>query len=70
MENKELEAVTFNNIDYAILDEIDNYYNFIDPDTLDSLDAAEDATKEYNNKQIKDMAYNEGGLKPKSYGLF
>ena len=25
---------------------------------------------EYNNKQIKDMAYNEGGLKPKSYGLF
>ena len=26
MENKELEAVTFNNIDYAILDEI---YNFI-----------------------------------------
>lgn len=25
MENKELEAVTFNNIDYAILDEIDNF---------------------------------------------
>ena len=30
-----------------------NYYNFIDPDTLDSLDAAEDATKEYNNKQME-----------------
>ena len=25
MENKELEAVTFNDIDYAILDEIDNF---------------------------------------------
>ena len=25
MENKELEAVTFNDIDYAILDEIDDY---------------------------------------------
>lgn len=25
MENKELEAVTFNNIDYAILDEIENF---------------------------------------------
>ena len=25
MENKELEAVTFNNIDYAILDEIGNF---------------------------------------------
>lgn len=25
MENKELEAVTFNNIDYVILDEIDNF---------------------------------------------
>lgn len=25
MENKELEAVTVNNIDYAILDEIDNF---------------------------------------------
>ena len=25
MDNKELEAVTFNNIDYAILDEIDNF---------------------------------------------
>ena len=25
MENKKLEAVTFNNIDYAILDEIDNF---------------------------------------------
>lgn len=32
---------------------VDNYYNFIDPDTLDSLDAAEDATKEYNNKQME-----------------
>ena len=27
--------------------------NFIDPDTLDSLDAAEDATREYNNKQME-----------------
>ena len=25
MENKELEAITFNDIDYAILDEIDNF---------------------------------------------
>lgn len=25
MENKELEAVTFNDIDYAVLDEIDNF---------------------------------------------
>ena len=25
MENKKLEAVTFNDIDYAILDEIDNF---------------------------------------------
>lgn len=25
MENKELEAVTFNDVDYAILDEIDNF---------------------------------------------
>ena len=32
---------------------VDNYYNFIDPDTLDSLDAAEDATREYNNKQME-----------------
>ena len=32
---------------------VDNYYNYIDPDTLDSLDAAEEATKEYNNKQME-----------------
>ena len=32
---------------------VDNYYNFRDPDTLDSLDAAEDATREYNNKQME-----------------
>ena len=32
---------------------VDNYYNFIDPDTLDSLDAGEDATREYNNKQME-----------------
>ena len=32
---------------------VDNYYNFIDPDTLDSLDAAETATQEYNNKQME-----------------
>lgn len=32
---------------------VNNYYNFIDPDTLDSLDAAEAATAEYNNKQME-----------------
>ena len=32
---------------------VESYYNFIDPDTLDSLDAAEIATKEYNNKQMQ-----------------
>lgn len=29
------------------------YYDYIDPDTLDSLDAAEEATLEYNNKQME-----------------
>ena len=31
----------------------DYYYNYIDPDALDSLDAAETATAEYNNKQME-----------------
>ena len=31
---------------------VNYYYDFIDPDTLDSLDAAETVTAEYNNKQI------------------
>ena len=32
---------------------VNYYYDFIDPDTLDSLDAAETATQEYNNKQME-----------------
>lgn len=30
-----------------------SYYNYIDPETLDCLDVAEQATKEYNNKQME-----------------
>ena len=32
---------------------INAYYNYIDPDTLDSLDNAEQATKDYNSKQME-----------------
>lgn len=32
---------------------VNYYYDFIDPDTLDSLDAAETVTAEYNNKQME-----------------
>lgn len=45
---------------------VNSYYNYIDPDTLDALDNAEQATKDYNNKQMeifndhKIYVYNEG----------
>lgn len=32
---------------------VNSYYNYIDPDTLDSLDNAEQATKDYNAKQME-----------------
>ena len=32
---------------------VNSYYNYIDPDTLDALDNAEQATKDYNNKQME-----------------
>lgn len=32
---------------------INAYYNYIDPETLDCIDNAEQATKDYNNKQME-----------------
>lgn len=32
---------------------VDHYYDYIDPDVLDSLDAAETMTQEYNNQQME-----------------
>lgn len=32
---------------------INSYYNYISPDILDCIDAAEQATKDYNNKQME-----------------
>lgn len=32
---------------------VNAYYNYIDPDTLDSLDNAEQATKDYNSRQME-----------------
>lgn len=32
---------------------VNSYYNYINPDTLDSLDNAEQATRDYNSKQME-----------------
>ncbi len=48
MENKELEAVTFNDIDYAILDEIDNFIYTVNVNNANDIKIFKTKIEEYN----------------------
>lgn len=47
---------------------VEAYYNYIDPETLDCIDNAEQATKEYNNKQME--IFNNHKLYVNAHGSY
>lgn len=58
MENKELEAVTFNNIDYAILDEIDNFIYTVNVNTANDIKIFKTKIEE-DNEILEELSEEE-----------
>ena len=56
MENKELEAVTFNNIDYAILDEIDNFIYTVNVNNANDIKIFKTKIEEDNEEEEHSVA--------------
>lgn len=58
MENKELEAVTFNNIDYAILDEIDNFIYTVNVNNANDIKILKTKIEE-DNEILEELSEEE-----------
>ena len=58
MENKELEAVTFNNLDYAILDEIDNFIYTVNVNNANDIKIFKTKIEE-DNEILEDLSEEE-----------
>lgn len=58
MENKELEAVTFNDIDYAILDEIDNFIYTVNVNNANDIKIFKTKIEE-NNEILEELSEEE-----------
>lgn len=58
MENKELEAVTFNDIDYAILDEIDNFIYTVNVNNANDIKIFKTKIEE-DNEMLEELSEEE-----------
>ena len=58
MENKELEAVTFNDIDYAILDEIDNFIYTVNVNNANDIKIFKTKIEE-DNEKLEELSEEE-----------
>lgn len=58
MENKELEAVTFNDIDYAILDEIDNFIYTVNVNNANNIKIFKTKIEE-DNEILEELSEEE-----------
>ena len=58
MENKELEAVTFNDIDYAILDEIDNFIYTVNVNNANDIKIFQTKIEE-DNEILEELSEEE-----------
>lgn len=61
MENKELEAVTFNNIDYAILDEIDNFIYTVNVNNANDIKIFKTKIEE-DNEILEELSEEEQSI--------
>ena len=64
MENKELEAVTFNDIDYAILDEIDNFIYTVNVNNANDIKIFKTKIEE-DNEILEELSEEEQNLRIK-----
>lgn len=61
MENKELEAVTFNNIDYAILDEIENFIYTVNVNNANDIKMFKTKIEE-DNEILEELSEEEQSI--------
>ena len=61
MENKKLEAVTFNNIDYAILDEIDNFIYTVNVNNANDIKIFKTKIEE-DNEILEELSEEEQSI--------
>ena len=61
MENKELEAVTFNDIDYAILDEIDNFIYTVNVNNANDIKIFKTKIEE-DNEILEELSEEEQSI--------
>lgn len=61
MENKELEAVTFNNIDYAILDEIGNFIYTVNVNNANDIKIFKTKIEE-DNEILEELSEEEQSI--------
>lgn len=61
MENKKLEAVTFNDIDYAILDEIDNFIYTVNVNNANDIKIFKTKIEE-DNEILEELSEEEQSI--------